>query len=963
MSNVEAGPAAIPPPRLAAMARILLFALLSLYLSSPQAAVPVPVLVVHSYSQEYPWTKGQHQGFIETLNADPLRTYNVDTEYLDTKRIDYTSAYAGLTAEFFKEKYKDYHPAAIYVSDDNALLFALYHLNRLFPGVPVFFSGINNLAVKSQLDPALVTGVFETKDIAANLNLMRAFDASVRNIIILGDASETYQAIAKDIRSEMTRYPEIRATYISENRIDDLVRQLSGRTERFVFLTTLGAVKDEEGRNLALAETLNAIVNAGKFVVISMEDAYMYPGILGGYVTSGPAQGRAAARLLKQYLDGTSISSLPPQPSPNEYVVNEMELHDVKLVLPATIDRQVKLINTVPSFYEANRSIILNTLFALAGLLLISLSGAMLFIRKNRQIARVKENLVRAQAIAQIGNWEWLLSEDTLLWSEQVYCLFEINPAKRITYKVFLEHVHPHDRDTVKEAVARTLEQGAPCDLDYRIVRPRGEVRFVHQAAELIRDAGGKPLRMIGTFQDITEPKLAEQLLRKKDAHLKLLAYHDVLTGLPNKTLLVERIAHAATLADRSGNMLALLFIDLDRFKTINDSLGHTTGDALLQAAARRLKAIVRATDTVSRFSGDEFMLLLEDVKDRQQVGAVAQKILEAFTTKFDVEGHYLHVSASIGISLYPSDGQESVTLIRNADAAMYKAKDSGRNNFQFYESDITDRVMYRVRMESKLRSAFEEGKLEVFYQPLVELQSGRICGAEALLRWNDPEDGDIAPAEFIPLAEETGLIIAVGEWVIRKACRALKTWSGQTDLDPDFAVNVNFSGKQLAQKNLLERLDAIFRETGVEPDRIVLELTESTITASEGDSHEVISALRGIGVHIAIDDFGTGYSSLSRLKELPIRELKIDRSFIRDIAADSNDRAIVKTILALAASLELRVVAEGVEELEQEEVLRKEGCQYAQGFYYGRPMPEHDLIEHITAGRPRSAEKGVSWG
>jgi len=946
--------------------RLALLFLLSLCFQA-QASVPTPIFVLHAYSQEYPWTKGQHQGFVQALNDDGSRAYSLNVEYLDTKRAGYSAQYADLIGDHLRNKYQGYHPAAVYVTDDNALSFALSHLDKVFPGVPVFFSGINNYDVRSRLDPARMTGVFEKKEIAPNLRLMREFDPGIREIVIVGDASETYRAIESDIRRELGRQPDIRATFLSSNRIDDLIGRLRVRRERFVFLTTLGAVTDADGRTLTLPETIGAIVHAGQFVVFSMEDAYLYPGVLGGYVTSGPRQGRAAAQLLIRYLNGTPVSALPPiVASPNEHIVDETELLKTGLVLPPDIAGQVTLVNRLPTFYEANRPIILGALYGLVTLLLISLaSSLLLFVRKNRQIARAslqlgetKESLDRAQRIAHMGNWDWQIRESRLFWSEGIYRLFGVSPAEfDASYEAFMARVHPDDRNAVEAAVQRALETGASYEIDHRIVRPDGAVRIVHESAEVLLDTQGRPTRMIGTVQDVTAWKQAEQALQEKDAHLEFIAYHDALTGLPNRTLLMDRLTHAASRADRSERQVALLFIDLDRFKTINDSLGHAVGDAVLQAASDRLKTLVREEDTLSRLGGDEFVVLLEGLRDGQDAASVAKKIIHALEKVLTIGNYPLHISASIGISLYPQDGKDAETLMKHADAAMYKAKESGRNTFHFYEQGITERAMRRIQLESRLRSAFEQRALEVFYQPLVNLESQRICGAEALLRWHDPQEGAISPDHFIPLAEDTGLIIPMGEWVIHEACLALKRWDEQGFQLDGFVMHINLSGKQMLQKELPRRLADMFAETGVSPDRIVLELTESSIMESEEIGRDVLTALCQIGVSIAIDDFGTGHSSLSRLKLLPISELKIDRSFIRDIAEDTGDAAIVQAILALSANLGLRVVAEGVEHAGQEAFLLQHGCLLAQGYYYARPMPERELLPLLTGERSVARE------
>jgi diguanylate cyclase (GGDEF)-like protein/PAS domain S-box-containing protein len=928
-----------------------------------RAAVPTPVFVLHAYSQEYPWTRGQHAGFVAELDADTRRAYSLSVEYLDTKRAGYTPAYADLIGEHLRQKYHGYHPAAIYVTDDNALSFARAHLQTLFPGVPVFFSGVNNIDVRAQLDPGRITGVFETKEISPNLRLMREIDPSIRDIVIVGDASETYRAIESEIRAALQQHPEIRATFISAGRIDELIARLRARSERFVFLTTLGAVADQEGRTLTLPETIAAVVGVGRFVVFSMEDAYLYPGVLGGYVTSGPRQGRAAAQLLKRHLDGTPMRALAPiERSPNEHVIDEVELRRAGLVLPRDIAGDVTLVNRLPTFYEANRRIILGTLYSLGALLLVSLTWSLLlFVRKNRLIARTsqqlgetKDSLDRAQRIAQMGNWDWQITDNRLFWSEGIYRLFGIDRGEfAASYEAFLERVHPDDRPAVEAAVRGALETGRPYALDHRIVRPDGMVRVIHESAEVLFDEQGRAARMIGTVQDVTAWREAEQALRDKDAHLEHIAYHDVLTGLPNRSLLLDRLRHAMSRADRSQCRVALLFIDLDRFKTINDSLGHAVGDAVLQAAAGRLRALVRDEDTLARLGGDEFVVLLEHVRESQDAAIVAEKIIAALEDVLHVGDYPLHISASVGISVYPEDGGDAEALLKHADAAMYKSKERGRNTFHFYEQGITERAMRRLQLEARLRCVFEANALSLHYQPLVGMDTGRICGAEALLRWNDPQAGSIPPDHFIPLAEDTGLIVPIGEWVFREACRALKRWDAQGRLPDDFVLHVNLSGKQLLQKNLAQRLTDVLADTAVSPARLVLELTESSILESEAIGIDAMAALRQIGVRIAIDDFGTGHSSLSRLKLLPISELKIDRSFIRDIAEDTNDAAIVQAILALSATLGLEVIAEGVEHPGQRDFLLQHGCPRAQGYYYARPLPEPDLVSLLGMRLP----------
>ena len=624
------------------------------------------------------------------------------------------------------------------------------------------------------------------------------------------------------------------------------------------------------------------------------------------------------------------------------------------------VDSLVTKRNPLPGFYAPHREVILASLYGLTAMLVIFMAGSLfILMRKNRQIElssqqmlAVKESLIHAQLLAQMGNWDWHINENLLYWSDGIYHLFGIKKKGfRATYEDFLSRVHENDRNTVDEAVKRTLTSGTPYDIVHRIVRPDGETRYVHENAEVEYDSDGRPVKMVGTVQDITEHRLAERALQEKDAYLEHIAYHDILTGLPNRALLYDRLHHASRRADRYGKLIALMVIDLDRFKTINDSLGHAAGDTLLKETAVRLQETVRASDTVARLGGDEFMIMLEDLNEGRMAAVVAEKIIHGLSKPYTIDGQRSYVSGSIGISLYPQDGRNADTMMKNADAAMYRVKEGGRNNFHFYEREITERVLQRIQTESRLRIAVEQGSLELFYQPLICLENRNICGVEALLRWNDPVIGSIPPDQFIPLAEETGLIIPLGEWVIRQACMALKHWKERGLKLDNFSMHINLSGKQLQQMTLPIRIQDIIIETGIPPENIVLELTESTVMESKDAGQEMLDALCEVGISIAIDDFGTGHSSLSRLKQLPIRELKIDRSFIQDITVDSNDSAIVQAILAMTTSLGLQVVAEGVETIEQEAFLIQHGSNLAQGYYYAHPMPEKAIQALLLEG------------
>jgi diguanylate cyclase (GGDEF)-like protein/PAS domain S-box-containing protein len=453
--------------------------------------------------------------------------------------------------------------------------------------------------------------------------------------------------------------------------------------------------------------------------------------------------------------------------------------------------------------------------------------------------------------------------------------------------------------------------------------------------------ADGSVAGLIGTITDITEQRRVEEQVRH-------MANHDALTQLPNRSLLHDRVTQAVAKARRSGEVLALLFIDLDRFKIINDSLGHPVGDRVLQEVAARLLGCTRAADTVARIGGDEFVVLLGDLDRPETARHVGRKVVEALAQPAPLDWHPLHGTPSVGHSVFPGDGEEVETLMRNADTAMYHAKQAGRNNFQFFTQAMNDAAQQRLQLESDLRHAVERGELILHYQPQIDLRSGAIVGFEALVRWRHPQRGMVSPAEFVPAAEEAGLINAIGEWVLRAACAQAVAWHRAGN--PYLQAAVNCSAKQFQDEGFVAAVDRILRESGMPAQRLELEITESVIIQRSEDVIARFQALEDMGVRLSIDDFGTGYSSLSYLKRLSIHQLKIDQSFVRDIGTDPNDAAIVSAIVTIAHSLGLEVVAEGVETAEQLAFLRAVGCDAAQGYLFSKPLPAEEF-EQLLAG------------
>jgi diguanylate cyclase (GGDEF)-like protein/PAS domain S-box-containing protein len=687
-----------------------------------------------------------------------------------------------------------------------------------------------------------------------------------------------------------------------------------------------------------------------------------------------------------------------------------------------------------------------------------------------KALMRSEASLARAQKMAHLGNWELDLASGEITCSREVYNIYGIaEPDRPVTREDFMRAVHPEDRGYVAERLQAALDSGGHLSMEHRVILQDGRQRILHQLAEVSCDAGGRPERLVGAVQDITERRQSEEHMRllarvfentvegilvtdaqgvilmvnpaftsitgyqeseavgrspaflssgrhsrefyrkmwaslaekghwqgeiwnrrknreafpewltitalsdhqgrtthyvgvfhditevkRSEARITHQAYHDALTGLPNRALFNDRLQMALHHAQRNQLGLGVLFMDLDNFKNINDSLGHAMGDRLLQSVAKRLSRWVREEDTVARLGGDEFIMLLQSIEDPDYAVHVAQRILESIAAPFRVGDQELYITASLGITLFPHDGRDLETLVSNADMAMYRAKEGGRNSYKLFTPAMNAQVVQRMALESALRGALQRQEFEVYYQPKVDLASGEVVGVEALLRWNRPGVGLVSPDEFIPVAEETGLIVPMGEWVLRAACAQARRW--QEEGHPGLQVAVNLSPRQFQQRNLVSTVQAILAETGLEPWHLELEITENVVMQSVEEAIVTLRQLSNLGVQLSMDDFGRGYSSLYYLKRFPMNALKIDRSFVRDIVHDADDASIVDTIISMSRSLNLKVVAEGVETQEQLAFLREHRCDLMQGFLFSHPLPVPDLGRLLAHKRSRES-------
>ena len=587
----------------------------------------------------------------------------------------------------------------------------------------------------------------------------------------------------------------------------------------------------------------------------------------------------------------------------------------------------------------------------LSGWLFVAASGWLLYLLVHRMliaIASAEEELKLRDRAIESSTSAICITDNLAPDNPIVY----VNPAfERITGYPSAEVLGRNARLLQGTDVAQpelitiraALHDGRACQVVLRNYRKDGSMYWSELGISPVRNDAGAVTHYIGVHSDITAAKTHQDELARQ-------ANHDSLTGLPNRNLLWDRIDHACARTQRYGDFAAVAFLDLDNFKVVNDSLGHSVGDHLLRAVSARLESSLRAMDTVARLGGDEFVLVLSDHKSAQSVSSELQRIVQSFAQPFAVDGRDVYITASVGVVLFPQDAKDPETLMKFAELAMYRAKESGRNVYQLYTAELQTKVTERLTLESMLRRALERGEFALYYQPQVDLRTNRVFGCEALLRWNQPELGMVSPAKFIPLAEETGLIVPIGEWVVRTACLQNKAW--QNAGLPFVTVAVNISARQFREKNLVQVVAKILAESGLAPQYLELEVTESVIMHDAHNAIADLQAFRDMGVTLSVDDFGTGYSSLSYLKRFPVDRLKIDQSFVRDINADADDAAIAQAVVTLGHSMNLRVIAEGVETAEQLAFLRRNQCDEMQGYLYGKPVPAHEFGNILQEGR-----------
>ena len=574
------------------------------------------------------------------------------------------------------------------------------------------------------------------------------------------------------------------------------------------------------------------------------------------------------------------------------------------------------------------------------------------------ELAQSQQRLDQAQAAARLGSWQWEAGSAPAQWSQELYRLLGLASAgRRPTLRLFMRRLPAAEQKAFSDHLRSVAERLDELAIEHRVLPLEGEERVVSHRMVAVRDASGRLLSLSGIVQDITDRQRAEQTMRR-------LAMYDGLTGLANRQFFSEHLRNAVARSKRHGTAFATIFVDLDRFKRINDTLGHAVGDALLREAAARLLGCLRETDEVApaepdpatdsmvaRLGGDEFIVLLRDLLAPRDAVAVATRMINALSAPFTIEGNELVVTASLGIAMYPTDGDSGEALIKAADSAMYAAKNNGRNTFQFYSEEMNSAAYEKLSFETQLRQGIDAGQLVLHYQPKVDIRSGAMLGMEALVRWQHPQWGLVAPSRFIPLAEELGLIVQIGDRVLEMSCQQAQCWR-EAGLG-DVCISVNLASPSFLKPSLVPEIAALIDRHGLHPQQLVIEATESMLMQSAGATMNTLQALQKLGVQLSIDDFGTGYSSLTYLRRFPVDELKIDQSFVAEMTHNTDDAAIVAAIVSLGRNMNRRIVAEGVETIGQARALRSQGCNVMQGFLFSRPVPADEMAGLLSQPQP----------
>ncbi len=949
------------------------------------------VLIINSYHPGYAWTEGLEDAMVARLEQE-YPGVDISSEYLDWKHNPDPDKLA-LLLPVIAQRYGTRPPDIILTTDDAALDFVMANRHDYFKDIPVVFCGVpreKGVAVAAANDR--VTGVIQNHDVEGTIRLALKTRPDTKRFHLVFENSETglplgeaaeraCRALAPEAQVE--RWNDLPATEI---------RRRSALLEPGDVVLFLVYNRDIDGNVLPMQQYADLLFASCPVPVFGLYDYLVGHHVLGGSVIDASLHGTEAVEMAIPLLKNPSAK---PEPVRDDLQVTTrfdyLEMERIGLPVSA-IPAGAEIMNRPANVFRDNQALFLS-IFAVILFLVVLTVGLLLNIRirrrterqlqasheelmavneqmtavnaalteseeglrsQNHELAEQKRRLeLSEERYRLVGEatrdaiWDWDISSDKLIISDRIREMTGWNPADGDRMQDWFPRILPVDRARVEDMLRQNLlRQLGSWSAEYRILSVSGEERWILSRGMTVHDEAGHPIRMVGTHADITD------MMRQRDtiAHM---AYYDALTGLPNRTMMKSRVETLTKVNRENGRHLVILYSDLDNFKVVNDSFGHPTGDRLLRVMAERFQHAVPSGALVGRMGGDEFAIILEDDENSRLAEDTARAILRAFSQPLQIDGMQFHVGMSIGIASHPRDGEDFDALLRSADTAMYAAKGAGKSQYRVFDQVMDAAARDRFMLEDGLRHALARNELLLHYQPVHNLETGRLEGFEALLRWQSGEFGNIPPNRFIPIAEETGLIVPIGTWVLQEASRFARQLLSVFG-DATFHVGVNVSVLQLMQAGFQSDVCRTLEDTGLPPTRLLLEITESVLMESFGQNAQTLGELSAMGIWIALDDFGTGYSSLTYLRKLPIQVLKIDKSFIDDIH-DANDEAShTGSIVRLAREWGFSVVAEGVEHEYQKQYLARAGCDMMQGYLASRPLPvEAALAYAVRLAKP----------
>ncbi|MDD7794682.1 ABC transporter substrate binding protein [Clostridium sp. 'White wine YQ'] len=927
------------------------------------------VLLINSYDSAFTWTKEETSGIFKTLNNSNMNI-KTNVEYMDWKNYPYDENIENFKNQL-KYKYSNKKIDLIITTDDAALEFALKNRDEITGNVPIVFCGVYGYSANSLLRSYNnITGVLEKIDTKGTLSAALKIYPETKKIYVINDDTESGLSSVSEINQSVKELNKnLEVISLDKIRISNLEEDLPKNIDNSVFIMTTFS-RDVTGKTVQIedmARKISNILDKPLFQVYGMTKGY---GTIGGSLLNGEDHGSRAALMVLDILKGKSTNEIPIYDKVDSKNIFDYSVMQKYKISGGQLPENSTIINKPFSFYESYKTLVWNVLAVI--LLLLMLITFLIInilsrrkaekelIQSNQELSDLYEELatsdeeLRAQYIeleenkeiiekteemyrlvfetSNDGLWEIDLKTNERFFSDRWYEIFGIPKEKVKDMEDWYKLIHPEDYETAKKCI-EDITNGS-CEVfanDFRIMDNEGNYKWIHGRGKGVKDANGVTYRIAGSHSDIHDKKVQEEQIRR-------MAYYDSLTGLVNRSNFEIQVANKIK---DTKNKSALIFMDLDNFKNINDSFGHTLGDELIIQVANILKNIINEKGIVGRLGGDEFLILLTDIKDNSYVENMLDEIINRFNKKILIDEGSISTSASFGIALYPTDGDNFEYLLKNADTAMYKAKEYGKRKFVFFEQWMNDDITEMVVLENLMRQALVNKEFTLNFQPKFCLSNDKIQGFEALIRWNSPSAGFISPLKFIPLAEKTGLIVPIGRWVIEKACDFLKTMHsmGYDEID----VSINVSVIQLLQEDFIPMFKSIILEKNIDPRTIHIEITESVLMESIDTNIYKIEELKKMGVKIYLDDFGKGYSSLTYLKDMNFDVLKIDKVFIDEISENKNyrdgDSSIVGTIIKLAHQMGLKVVAEGVEVKEQYDYLTQNKCDYIQGYYISKPI------------------------